>query len=70
MKSSEPNYVGLPPPLNPAITATRDYFQALDNFCKVFAIQRGDRVLMLTDPLLDPRVVEAVSGSRAHAAPR
>jgi hypothetical protein len=57
-----PNYIGLPPKLNPAITDIKDYFQALDNFCKVFAFGAGDRVLMLTDPLLDPRVVDAVSG--------
>lgn len=57
-----PNYIGLPPKLNPAITDIKDYFQALDNFCRVFAIGSGDRVLMLTDPLLDPRVIDAVSG--------
>src|SRR6185369_6766429 len=57
-----PNYIGLPPKLNPAITDVKDYFQALDNFCRVFAFGAGDRVLMLTDPLLDPRVVDAVSG--------
>ena len=56
------NYIGLPPPLNPAITKTKDLFQALDNFARVFAIQPGENVLMLTDPLLDPRVVDAVSG--------
>jgi hypothetical protein len=56
------NYIGLPPPLNPAITRTKDFFQALDNFTRVFAIRPGERVLMLTDPLLDPRVVDAVGG--------
>ena len=61
-KLTEPHYVGLPPPLNPAITETRNYFQALDNFFRVFAIKPGDRVLMLTDTLLDRRVVDAISG--------
>lgn len=56
------NYIGTPPPLNPSITATKNYFQALDNFTRVFAIRPGDRVLMLTDPLLDPRVVNAIGG--------
>jgi hypothetical protein len=56
------NYIGLPPPLNPAVTRTRDFFQALDNFTRVFAIRPAEKVLMLTDPLLDPRVVDAVSG--------
>ena len=58
----ESHFIGLPPPLNPAITDTRDYFQALDNFFRVFAIRPGDHVLMLTDALLDRRVVDAISG--------
>ena len=62
-------YVGLPPALKPSLTDTKHYFQALDNFFKVFAIRPGERVLMLTDPLLDPRVVDAVSGlARARGA--
>ena len=56
------DYIGLPPPLNPALTKTKDLFQALDNFARVFAIRPGEKVLMLTDPLLDPRVVDAVGG--------
>jgi hypothetical protein len=56
------SYVGLPPPLNPSITRTKDFFQALHNFTRVFAVRPGEKVLMLTDPLLDPRVVDAVSG--------
>jgi len=57
-----PAYIGLPPPLDPAITDVKAYFQALDNFCRVFAIRPGDRVLVLADALLDPRVIDAVSG--------
>ncbi|MGI9027015.1 MAG: hypothetical protein ACR2GP_15835 [Burkholderiaceae bacterium] len=57
-----PLYIGLPPPLNPAVARTRNFFQALDNFARVFAIRPGDRVLMLVDALLDSRVVEAVTG--------
>lgn len=56
------SFVGLPPPLSEAITKTKHFFQALDNFAKVFAIKPGDRVLMLTDQLLDTRVVDAVIG--------
>ena len=60
---SEPmEFVGLPPPLKPSITRVKEYFQALDNFFKVFAIHPGDQVLMLIDSLLDPRVVDAISG--------
>jgi hypothetical protein len=50
---------------SPAIlpqTETRNYFQAIDNLIKVFAIRPGDEVLFLTDPLLDRRVVDAISG--------
>ena len=43
-------------------TETRNYFQAIDNLIKVYAIRPTDRVLFLTDPLLDRRVVDAISG--------
>jgi hypothetical protein len=56
------NYVGLPPPLAQARTETKYFFQALDNFSRVFAIRPGDEVLFLADPLLDPRVIDAVIG--------
>ena len=40
----------------------RNYFQAIDNMMKVFAIRPDDKVLFLTDPLLDRRVVDAIAG--------
>ena len=43
-------------------TETRNYFQAIDNLIKVYAFRPGDKVLFLTDPLLDRRVVDALSG--------
>src|SRR5262245_17021337 len=43
-------------------TETRNYFQAVDNLIKVYAIRPGEKVLFLTDPLLDRRVVDAISG--------
>lgn len=55
-------FVGLPPALADSVVQTRHFFQALDNFAKVFAIRPGERVLMLTDQLLDTRVVDAVVG--------
>ena len=58
-------YIGVPPPLNPSSLETKHWFQALDNFCRFMAIRQGDRVLMLTDPLLDPRVVDAFTGLAA-----
>lgn len=60
--ASDATWQGLAPPANPALTNTRHYFQALDNFAQVFAIKAGDQVLFLSDPLLDPRVADAVSG--------
>ena len=50
-------FVGAPPPLPGKIIATRQYFQAMDNFFQVFAVRPGERLLMLTDPLLDPAVI-------------
>lgn len=55
-------YVGLPVPVAANLTETKYFFQALDNFTRVMAIRPGDRVLMLADPLLDPRVIDAVIG--------
>jgi hypothetical protein len=43
-------------------TETRNYFQAIDNLTKVYAIRPTDKVLFLTDPLLDRRIVDAISG--------
>ena len=66
---SRAEYKGLPPAEDVAIVGIRDQFQALDNFARVFAIRPGDRVLFLADPLLDPRVIQAVSGvARARGA--
>src|SRR3954453_15625195 len=65
-KLGTPPYVGMPPELK---FTDREWFQALDQFARVFAIRPGEKVLMLTDPLLDRRVVDAVSGiARARRA--
>src|SRR6476620_92687 len=64
---NDPHYIGLPPPVAGHVTQTREFFQALDNFTRTFAFRPGDKVLFLTDPLLDTRVVEAISG---HAKAR
>ncbi len=53
---------GLPAPVDYGNASTSEYVQAVDNFHKVFGIRPGDRVLMLTDPLLDVRVTQAVEG--------
>ena len=54
--------IGLPPGLNPSITQTKHYFAALENFQRTFAFKQGDTVLLLTDPLLDVRVTDAIMG--------
>ncbi|HTI85061.1 MAG TPA: hypothetical protein VL966_00500 [Alphaproteobacteria bacterium] len=51
-------------------TELRQYFQAIDNLIKVFAIRPDDEVLFLTDPLLDRRVVDAISGIAASRGAR
>src|SRR5712664_2254211 len=56
------NATALPSPQLLPQTETRGYFQAIDNLIKVFAIRPGEEVLFLTDPLLDRRVVDAISG--------
>ena len=53
---------GLPRAVQYGEASTAEYIQALDNFSRVFGIRQGDHVVMLTDPLLDPRVIEAVRG--------
>ena len=54
--------VGLPPGVRASTTETTNYFSALENFQRTFAFKRGDKVLLLTDPLLDTRVADAVTG--------
>lgn len=44
---------------------TRERFQAIDNMVKVFAVRPGEKMVFLTDPLLDRRVVDAISGIAA-----
>ena len=50
-------------------TKLRNRFQAIANMNRVFAIRPGEKVCFLTDPLLDRRVVDAISGiARANGA--
>jgi hypothetical protein len=53
---------GLPRPVEYPTADVAHYVEGVDNFHKVFAIRPGDHVVMLTDPLLDPRVIQAVYG--------
>jgi len=55
-------FVGAPPAPKREITGVADRFQALENFYRVFAVRPGERVVVLADPLLDRRVIDAVRG--------
>ena len=57
-----PTRRGLPRKVEIAPADVGAYVRGVDNFCRVMAIRPGDHVVMLTDPLLDPRVVQAVQG--------
>ena len=52
----------IPRAVDYGVASLTEYTQALDNFHRVFAIRPGEHVVMLTDPLLDPRVVQVVQG--------
>ena len=43
-------------------TDTEKFYHAIANFTRTFAFKPDDRVVFLTDKLLDPRVVSAISG--------
>ncbi|MCW5772629.1 MAG: hypothetical protein KIT16_13385 [Rhodospirillaceae bacterium] len=59
----------LPRPVDIPPSDIASFQGAMDNFHRVFAIRPGDHVVMLTDPLLDPRVIQAVYGlARARGA--
>jgi hypothetical protein len=53
---------GLPHAVDYPKADVTSYTQGADNFHKVMAIRPGDHVVMLTDPLIDPRVLQAVYG--------
>ena len=46
-------------------TDTELHFHAIANFVRTFDFRPGDKLVFLTDKLLDPRVVAAISGPRA-----
>jgi hypothetical protein len=43
-------------------TDTEKFYHALSNFARTFAFTPDDKLVFLTDKLLDPRVVSAISG--------
>jgi len=57
-----PTRRGLPRAVAYPAASVAQLVQGWDNFSRVFGIRPGDHVVMLTDPLLDPRVTQAVEG--------
>jgi hypothetical protein len=55
-------FVGLPRDSTLPTVLTSQYFEALDNFARTFAIRAGDRLVFLADRKLDPLVISAISG--------
>jgi len=59
----------MPGPLASGVDDVRRWAQAFDHCARVMAIRSGERVLMLTDPLLDHRIVQLIEGiARARGA--
>ena len=67
---ASPTAMAMPSTASLPAVELRHYFQAIDNMIKVFAFREGDEVLFLTDPLLDRRVVDAISGVAASRGAR
>ena len=57
-----PHLDSMPPDNRNETLLTQQYFQAVDNMIKVFAIKPGDTLLFLSDFLIDPRVFHAIAG--------
>lgn len=58
----ESAFRGMPPENTLETVTTEQYFQAIDNMTRVFAIRPDDKLLFLSDPLIDPRVFHAIAG--------
>ncbi|MFK7966506.1 MAG: hypothetical protein AB8C46_21280 [Burkholderiaceae bacterium] len=56
------SFIGLPTPNQLDTVATSQYFSALENFFRVFALRPEDNFLFLADDKLDPRVIHAICG--------
>lgn len=53
---------GLPTPNTLPHVLTGQYFEALENFNRVFALRPDDKLVILADRLIDPRVISAIQG--------
>ena len=54
--------IGLPSESALPTVLTGQYFEALENFCRVFRPRPGDTMVFLADRNLDPQVIAAISG--------
>ena len=54
--------IGLPRENTLPTVKTAEYFQALENFFRVFALRSDDNFVFLCDQKLDPRVLHAICG--------
>lgn len=59
---------GLPEPSTLPTVLTGQYFEALENFTRVFRPRPDDRMVFLADRNLDPQVIAAISGLAARSA--
>ncbi len=55
-------FIGLPQPDTFPTVLTGQYFEAIDNFVRTFAIRPDDTMLFLADRKLDPNVIQAICG--------
>ena len=55
-------FIGLPQGEQLETVLTGEYFEAMDNLLRTFAIQPDDNMLFLADRKLDPRVIHAICG--------
>ena len=64
--------VGRAMPIGEANDAVRtlNFFGSLDNFTKMFDIHNDDKVVLLLDRLIDPRVVNAIDGFSRSRGPK
>ena len=66
---ASPTARSLPKSMSYEVPTLGNQIRAMENFYKVFAIRKGDHVLFLADPALDPRIIQAVHAlARARGA--
>ena len=58
----EEAFIGLPQEEKLETVLTGQYFEAMDNLVRTFAIRPEDTMVFLADRKLDPRVVHAICG--------